>query len=92
MERWRVRPTQSANSWTLGTVAERRIKVTWGGKRIRTSSHTTPRYDTVVHKRLIVFARACACVCAYECVKFVQQCVLTHEKDMGRVVTSASFT
>jgi len=37
-----VRPTQLANSLVLGTVAERRIKVTWSGSMMMTSSQTTP--------------------------------------------------
>jgi hypothetical protein len=40
-----VRPTQEANSLVLGTVAERRIKLTWSGNMIITSSHTTPLYS-----------------------------------------------
>jgi hypothetical protein len=41
-----VRPTQEANSLVLGTVAERRIRLTWSGNMIITSSHTTPLYST----------------------------------------------
>lgn len=35
-------PTHSANSFVLGTVAESMTILTWAGRRISTSSHTTP--------------------------------------------------
>ena len=35
-------PTQSANSIAFGTVADKRMILTWSGSRISTSSHTTP--------------------------------------------------
>jgi len=39
-------PTQSANSFVFGTVAERRIMLTWSGNIMMTSSQTTPRYQS----------------------------------------------
>src|ERR1700722_11636842 len=38
-------PIQSANSLVFGTVADKRMILTWSGSIMMTSSHTTPLYS-----------------------------------------------
>lgn len=40
-------PTHSANSFVFGTVALRRMILTWSGSIMITSSHTTPLYPAI---------------------------------------------
>ena len=40
-------PTQSANSFVFGTVAESKMMLTCSGNMMMTSSHTTPRYECI---------------------------------------------